>query len=131
MGRQARGVTGIRLRDMDEVVGMDKLAADSEILTVTEQGYGKRTKAGEYRVTQRGGKGIINMKVTEKTGAVVGLKVARPDQELMLITTDGIVIRTTVEEISLISRNTQGVTLMKTEEGDRVASLAVMDTKNE
>ena len=71
------------------------------------------------------------MKVTEKTGAVVGLKVARPDQELMLITTDGIVIRTTVEEISLISRNTQGVTLMKTEEGDRVASLAVMDTKNE
>ena len=131
MGRQARGVTGIRLHDMDEVVGMDKLSGDSEILTVTEQGYGKRTKAGEYRVTQRGGKGIINMKVTEKTGAVVGLKVARPDQELMLITTDGIVIRTTVEEISLISRNTQGVTLMKTEEGDRVASLAVMDTKNE
>nr|MBO6294554.1 DNA gyrase subunit A [Schwartzia sp. (in: firmicutes)] len=131
MGRQARGVMGIRLHDMDEVVGMDKLSADSEILTVTEQGYGKRTKAEEYRVTQRGGKGIINMKVTEKTGAVIGLKVARPDQELMLITTDGIVIRTTVGEISLISRNTQGVMLMKTEEGDRVASLAVMDTKNE
>ena len=84
-------------------------------------------------MTQRGGKGIINMKVTEKTGAVVGLKVAHPDQdqELMLITTDGIVIRTSVSEISLISRNTQGVTLMKTEEGDRVSSLAIMDTKND
>ncbi|MBR1553365.1 MAG: DNA gyrase subunit A, partial [Schwartzia sp.] len=103
----------------------------SEILTVTEQGYGKRTKAEEYRVTQRGGKGIINMKVTEKTGAVIGLKVVHPDQELMLITMDGIVIRTSVGEISLISRNTQGVTLMKTEEGDRVASLAVMDGKSE
>ena len=131
MGRQARGVHGIRLHDMDEVVGMDTVKDDSEVLTVTEEGYGKRTTATEYRVQQRGGKGVINMKVTEKTGAVVGLKVVNPEQELMLITQEGIVIRTNVNEISVISRNTQGVTLMKTENGDRVASLAVMDQKSE
>jgi DNA gyrase subunit A len=131
MGRQARGVHGIRLNDMDEVVGMDTVKEDSEVLTVTEEGYGKRTAATEYRVQQRGGKGVINMKVTEKTGAVVGLKVVTPNQELMLITQEGIVIRTNVDEISVISRNTQGVTLMKTENGDRVASLAVMDQKSE
>ena len=131
MGRQARGVHGIRLNDMDEVVGMDTVKDDSEVLTVTEEGYGKRTAATEYRVQQRGGKGVINMKVTEKTGAVVGLKVVTPNQELMLITQEGIVIRTNVDEISVISRNTQGVTLMKTENGDRVASLAVMDQKSE
>ena len=131
MGRQARGVHGIRLNDMDEVVGMDTVKEGSEVLTVTEEGYGKRTSATEYRVQQRGGKGVINMKVTEKTGAVVGLKVVTPNQELMLITQEGIVIRTNVDEISVISRNTQGVTLMKTENGDRVASLAVMDQKSE
>ena len=84
MGRQARGVYGIRLSDMDEVVGMDTIKPEHEILTVTEEGYGKRTVVKEYRVQQRGGKGIINMKVTEKTGAVVGLKIVHPGQELML-----------------------------------------------
>ena len=131
MGRQARGVYGIRLSDMDEVVGMDTIRPEHQILTVTEEGYGKRTAVSEYRVQQRGGKGIINMKVTEKTGAVVGLKVVHPEQELMLITTGGIVIRTNVDEVSVISRNTQGVKVIKTEEGDRVASLAVMDQKAE
>ena len=131
MGRQAHGVYGIRLSDMDEVVGMDTLRPEHQILTVTEEGYGKRTAVSEYRIQQRGGKGIINMKVTEKTGAVVGLKVVHPEQELMLITTGGIVIRTNVDEISVISRNTQGVKVIKTEEGDRVASLAVMDQKTE
>ena len=131
MGRQAHGVYGIRLSDMDEVVGMDTLRPEHQILTVTEEGYGKRTAVSEYRIQQRGGKGIINMKVTEKTGAVVGLKVVHPEQELMLITTGGIVIRTNVDEISVISRNTPGVKVIKTEEGDRVASLAVMDQKTE
>ena len=131
MGRQAHGVYGIRLSDMDEVVGMDTLRPEHQILTVTEEGYGKRTAVSEYRIQQRGGKGIINMKVTEKTGAVVGLKVVHPEQELMLITTGGIVIRTNVDEISVISRNTQGVKVIKTEEGDRVAALAVMDQKTE
>ena len=131
MGRQAHGVYGIRLSDMDEVVGMDTLRPDHQILTVTEEGYGKRTAVSEYRIQQRGGKGIINMKVTEKTGAVVGLKVVHPEQELMLITTGGIVIRTNVDEVSVISRNTQGVKVIKTEDGDRVASLAVMAQKTE
>ena len=131
MGRNARGVYGIHLKDMDEIVGMDTVREGMEILTVTEEGYGKRTPIADYRVQKRGGKGIINMKVTEKTGAVVGLKVVHPDQELMLITTEGIVIRTNVNEISVISRNTQGVMLIKTESGDRVASLAVMDQKTE
>jgi len=81
----------------------------------------------EYRTQTRGGKGLINMKVTDKTGPVVGIRVVRENQELMLITTDGIVIRTTVDEISLISRNTQGVKLMTLGESDRVASMATMN----
>jgi len=131
MGRNARGVYGIHLKGLDEIVGMDTVRDGMEILTVTEEGFGKRTPVNDYRVQKRGGKGIINMKVTEKTGAVVGLKVVHPEQELMLITTEGIVIRTNVNEISVISRNTQGVKLIKTESGDRVASLAVMDQKTE
>ena len=122
---------GISLSMGDEVVGMDILIHNSEVLTVTEGGYGKRTPTEEYRSQTRGGKGLINMKVTDKTGFVVGLKVVQADQELMLITSDGIVIRTNVEDISLISRNTQGVKLMSTAMNDKVASMATMDQKNE
>ena len=131
MGRVARGVRGIRLNDGDEVIGMDNLRRDAEVLTVTAEGFGKRTPTAEYRLQSRGGKGIINLKVTKKTGVVVGLKVVQPGQELMLITTEGIVIRTDVDDISVISRNTQGVMLMKTESGDKVASLATMEQKSE
>lgn len=131
MGRNARGVRGIRLRDEDKVIGMDNLHKDADVLTVTEEGFGKRTPTSEYRSQTRGGKGLINMKVTEKTGAVVGLRVVRPGQELMLITTEGIVIRTNIDEISVISRNTQGVMLMKTDAKDKVASLATMEQKTE
>ena len=131
MGRTARGVRGIRLNEGDEVIGMANLHRNADVLTVTENGYGKRTPTEEYRAQTRGGKGLINMKVTEKTGAVIGLKVVRPEQELMLITTEGIVIRTNVDEISVISRNTQGVMLMKTNENDKVSSMATMDQKNE
>ncbi len=131
MGRVARGVRGIRLKEGDEVIGMANLHRNADVLTVTENGYGKRTPTSEYRAQIRGGKGIINMKVTEKTGSVIGLKVVRPEQELMLITTEGIVIRTNVDEISVISRNTQGVMLMKTNENDKVASMATMDQKTE
>ena len=129
MGRTARGVKGITLTMGDEVVGMDILVRNSEVLTVTECGYGKRTSTDEYRAQTRGGKGLINMKVTEKTGCVVGIKVVRPDHELMLITTDGIVIRTNVSDISVISRNTQGVKLMTTAENDKVASMATLEQK--
>ena len=130
MGRTARGVKGISLGMGDEVVGMDILTHNAEVLTVTEGGYGKRTPTEEYRSQTRGGKGLINMKVTDKTGYVIGIKVVRPDQELMLITTDGIVIRTNVEDISVISRNTQGVKLMSTAANDKVASMATMDQKS-
>lgn len=130
MGRTARGVKGITLSMGDEVVGMDILVRNSEVLTVTECGYGKRTSTDEYRAQARGGKGLINMKVTEKTGYVVGIKVVRPEHELMLITTDGIVIRTNVNDISVISRNTQGVKLMTTAENDKVASMATLEQKD-
>ena len=127
MGRTARGVRGITLADGDAVVAMDTLKKGSEVLTVTEGGYGKRTSSDEYRPQTRGGKGLINMKVTEKTGPVVGIRVVHAGQELMLITTDGLVIRTSVDEISRISRNTQGVRLMTISENDRVASMATMN----
>lgn len=129
MGRTARGVKGITLRDQDIVVGMDAVKREGEILTVTVEGYGKRTEIDEYRLQNRGGKGIINLKVTDKTGPVVGLKVVKPGQELMLITIDGIVIRIDMEEISCISRNTQGVKLMKTGVEDQVVALASVEKK--
>ncbi|GBG56682.1 DNA gyrase subunit A [Sporomusaceae bacterium FL31] len=129
MGRTAHGVRGIRLQDADLVVGMDTIRKEGEVLTVTEEGYGKRTPAAEYRNQSRGGKGVINTKVTDKTGQVVGLKVVRPGLELMLITTEGIVIRIDVDEISVISRNTQGVKLMKTGEKDKVVALASVEKK--
>ena len=131
MGRTAHGVKGITLRDDDEVVGMANLHKDHEILTVTENGIGKRTPVEEYRIQRRGGKGIINLKVTERTGPVVGLKVVNPEMELMLVTTEGLVIRTTIDEISVIGRNAQGVKLMRISDNDKVASLATFDVKSE
>ena len=131
MGRNARGVKGISLQDDDEVIGMDVLHHNAQVLTVTAGGYGKRTPVEDYRPQARGGKGLINMKVTEKTGEVVGVKAVHPNQELMLITTDGIVIRTTVDEVSVISRNTQGVKLMSIAENDRVTSFATLNQKND
>lgn len=131
LSRIARGVRGISLRAGDEVVGMDTIKDGAEVLTISEEGFGKRTDTSEYRVQTRGGKGLINLKVTEKTGAVVGLRVVRSGQELILITTGGIVIRTNIDGISVISRNTQGVKIMKTSEDDKVASFATMDQKSE
>ena len=131
MGRSARGVRGITLKKGDRVIGMDKLKKGAEVLTVSEEGLGKRTPTEEYRSQSRGGKGLINMKVTEKTGEVVGIKVVTPEQELLLITTEGFVIRTSISEISSFSRNTQGVMLMKTKEDDKVASLATVTLKND
>ena len=131
MGRSARGVKGIQLKRGDRVIGMDKLRKGAEVLTVSEEGIGKRTPAEEYRPQGRGGKGLINMKITEKTGEVVGIKVVTPDQELLLITTEGFVIRTSIDDIGLQGRNTQGVILMKTKDDDRVASLATVTLRND
>lgn len=131
MGRIARGVKGIKLRDGDEVVGMDTIKWDSEILTVTAGGYGKRTKVEEYTTHHRGAMGVINLRVTEKTGEVIGLKVVRDGQELMLISTNGIIIRTGLDKISVIGRASQGVIIMKTAEDDKVASMAILTQRAE
>lgn len=131
MGRTAHGVKGIRLADDDVVIGMETMRKDGEVLSVTSDGYGKRTPVYDYPLQGRGGKGVINNKVNDKTGDVVGLKVVRPGQELMLISADGIVIRIDIEEVSVIGRNTQGVKLMKTAEDDKVVALAAVEKKSD
>lgn len=132
MGRTAHGVKGINLDADDIVVGMDVVGRGSELLlTVTEEGYGKRTPIEEYRKQTRGGKGIINNKLTEKTGKVIGIRVVREGQDLLLISSNGIVIRMDIESISIISRNTQGVTLMRTDDADQVVAMALVEKKNE
>lgn len=129
MGRAAHGVIGIRLNKGDKVVGMDAITKDGEILSVTAEGYGKRTPVTDYRLQSRAGKGIINTRVTAKTGEVIGLRLVRPNQELMLITSEGIVIRTDINEISVFGRNAQGVKLMRTDEQDKVVALALVEEK--
>ena len=131
MGRNARGVKGIKLRGEDEIIGMDILREGCDVLTVTENGFGKRTPVDQYRIQTRGGIGIINVKVTEKTGFVIGIKVVDSEQEFMLVSSEGIIIRSNIEEISVISRNTQGVKVMSLENDDKVAALAVFDIKDE
>lgn len=131
MGRVSRGVRLMRLSRGDCVVGVDKIKPDSEILTVTSQGFGKRAKVSDYRKQKRGGVGLINIKVTDKTGDVIGIKVVNPDQELMLITTGGIVIRTNVADISVQGRYARGVKIMRTDENDLVSSLATFEQKVE
>jgi len=128
-GRVTQGVKGISLNPGDAVVGMDAVQRGGEVLTVTAEGYGKRTAVSEYPSQKRGGKGVRNFKVTEKTGEVIGIKVVRPGQELILITTEGIVIRMDIDEIPVMSRNTQGVILMKTNPNDRVVAAAAIEKK--
>ena len=128
MGRTAVGVRGIRLRDGDYVVGAARADADKTVLSVTERGFGKRTPVEEYRITNRGGLGIRNYMVTEKTGPIVGIKVVDGTEDLLLVTAAGILIRTPVENIRVAGRATQGVIVMRfKEEGDRVISMALAD----
>ena len=128
MGRTAVGVRGIRLREGDYVIGAARADADKTVLSITENGYGKRTPIEEYRITNRGGMGIRNYMVTDKTGPVVGMKVVYGTEDLLLVTAAGILIRTPVENIRVAGRATQGVIVMRfKEEGDRVISLALAD----
>ncbi len=128
MGRIAVGVRGIRLRDGDYVVGAARADADKTVLSITERGFGKRTPVEEYRITNRGGLGIRNYMVTEKTGPIVGIKVVDGTEDLLLVTAAGILIRTPVENIRVAGRATQGVIVMRfKEEGDRVISMALAD----
>ena len=127
MGRTAHGVKGISLNYGDEVVAMDSVPNENyEVLTATEFGMGKRTAVSEYRKQTRGGKGIINIKITERTGLVIGMKVINPAQEIMMITAGGIIIRIDVDSISQYGRNAQGVKLMTLNENDKVVSLAAI-----
>ncbi|HRZ08475.1 MAG TPA: DNA gyrase subunit A [Gemmatimonadales bacterium] len=124
MGRATAGVKGIELDAEDAVIGMVIVRREATLLVVSEKGYGKRSELSEYRVQKRGGKGIITLKKTEKTGRMVALKEVIPDDELMMITRHGVVIRVPVEGISVIGRNTQGVRVMNLDAGDNLVDVA-------
>ncbi len=124
MGRTAAGVRGIRLSKDDFVVGMVVVRRDDTLMVVTENGYGKRSSISDYRVTSRGGKGIITLKCTEKVGNLIAIMDVVDKDDLLLITNKGLVIRQKVENIKVIGRNTQGVRLIRLEEGDKVADVA-------
>ena len=124
IGRSGMGVRGIDLEKDDEVIGMEVMSPDDIFLSVSENGYGKRTEVGKYRLQRRGGHGVINMQATERNGDVVGIKKANKGEEMMIMTQNGITIRMRVDSISVIGRNTQGVRLVRLDEGDKVAAIA-------
>ena len=135
MGRTSTGVKGITLAKGDYVIGMEPISSekDNYILAITENGFGKRTEVEEYRAQSRAGKGILTYKTTEKTGHIIGVKVVTDDDDVMIITYNGVIIRIHARDISVLGRNTQGVTLMRTHEGGRVVSIAklVQEEKDE
>ena len=130
LGRVAQGVKGITLEEGDYVVGMATSREDSTLLVVTENGFGKRTELDEYKTQIRGGKGILTYRVTEKTGRIAGAKLVYETDEIMLISYDGTIIRMKVADISILGRATQGVTLMRTSEGNTVVSIARLEAEN-
>ncbi len=126
VGRSAQGVLGIRLDDDDFVIGMESILANNKnatLLAITENGFGKRTEVDEYRVQNRGGRGVITYKITPKTGNIVGIRMASEDEDVMLITNSGTIIRIKVKDVSILGRATQGVTLMRTTGEERVVSI--------
>jgi len=129
MGRTARGIRGIRLSKGDEVVGMEVVLPHTPLLTVTEHGYGKRSQASEYRTQNRGGSGIFTVKRTKKTGDVVGVKSITDEDELMIISNKGKIIRLRAADIPVQGRSTQGVRLITIEEGERVVAVAKLAEK--
>lgn len=131
MGRGTRGVRGISLNPDDVVIGMDIIEEDADLLVISEKGYGKRTPVSEYRVQSRGGKGILTSKITSKTGHVVGMKVVKDNDEIMLINLSGIIIRLNVNEISEMGRSTQGVKLMRVPEHESLVSIAKISSDEE
>jgi DNA gyrase subunit A len=131
MGRTAYGVKGIELEEGDQVVALEVVAEGGTVLTVSEHGYGKRTALDEYRIQTRGGKGLINIKTGGRNGRVVGVKFLRADEEVMLITEKGMIIRLNTADISTIGRNTQGVRLIQLEEGDHLVSVARLAEREE
>ena len=129
IGRVSQGVIGIRLDESDEVIGMESVIAGGKgatLLAITENGFGKRTELDEYRVQIRGGKGVITYKITPKTGKLVGARIATEEDDVMLITDTGTIIRLNVKDISVLGRSTQGVTLMRTNDGGKVVSIETL-----
>ncbi len=128
IGRVSQGVIGIRLDEDDEVIGMESVIAGGKatLLAITENGFGKRTELDEYRVQIRGGKGVITYKITQKTGKLVGVRIATEDDDVMLITDTGTIIRISVKDVSVLGRSTQGVTLMRTNDGGKVVSIETL-----
>ncbi len=128
IGRVSQGVIGIRIDEDDEVIGMESIIAGGKatLLAITENGFGKRTELDEYRVQIRGGKGVITYKVTQKTGKLVGVRIATDEEDVMLITDKGTIIRLKVKDISVLGRSTQGVTLMRTTDGGKVVSMETL-----
>jgi len=131
MGRTATGVKGITLSNDDDVVGMEILDENNEVLIVTYNGYGKRTPASEYRIQSRGGKGIKTCNITEKNGALISVKTVTGEEDLMIITAGGVLIRMAVGDISTLGRNTQGVKLIKLGEDEYVATVAKVEKETE
>jgi DNA gyrase subunit A len=131
MGRDTYGVVGMRLDEGDEVVALDLVEPEGTLLAVAQNGYGKRSAMDEYRLTRRGGKGIITMKTTDKTGRVVGVRMVTDDDQIMLVTSGGKVIRLRVAEIRVIGRNTQGVRLIDLSEGEQLVGVARLAEREE
>lgn len=130
VGRSAQGVLGIRLDEDDDVIGMESILAGNKnvtLLAITENGFGKRTELDEYRVQNRGGRGVITYKITPKTGNIVGIRMASEDDDVMLITNSGTIIRISVKDVSILGRATQGVTLMRTNENEKVVSIETVE----
>ncbi|MGD0668224.1 MAG: DNA gyrase C-terminal beta-propeller domain-containing protein, partial [Bryobacteraceae bacterium] len=131
MGRQARGVRAMHLPEGDFLVGMEVVEKEGLILSIAENGFGKRTKLEDYRLTARGGKGVINMKTTAKTGKVVAVLSVKEDTDLMIVSQNGKIIRIESSTIRQVGRSTQGVRLVSLDEGDKVAAASVIpDTEN-
>jgi DNA gyrase subunit A len=133
MGRVSQGVIGIRLNKEDSIIGMESiyLGSTATLLAITENGFGKRTELDEYRVQTRGGKGVITYKVTPKTGCIVGIKIVTGSDDVMIITDTGTIIRINASAISVLGRSTQGVTLMRTNEGKVVSIEKIPEVENE
>jgi DNA gyrase subunit A len=131
MGRATYGVKGLVLRKGDRVVAMEELDPHGQVLTVTERGYGKRTPVADYRLQGRGGLGIINLKVSPKTGEVVGVRYVTPDEGLMLITQEGMIIRLNVSGVREVGRSAQGVKLMNLDENDCIVAVAKLAERDE
>ncbi|NHM26715.1 DNA gyrase subunit A [Desulfofundulus sp. TPOSR] len=128
-GRTARGVKGITLQPGDTVVAMDIVRPDGDVLVVTANGYGKRTPVSDYRLQSRGGKGIISARVTGRNGPVVAMQVVKPDEEIMVISAEGIIIRLKASDISTMGRATQGVMLMRLAPGDKLVAAALVSAE--